>query len=161
MVTNERCRRPRFPYHWKGHLSCPTMNYRGTLIDISLFAALFDARFPRDAVLGTRCELQVLNLNESCLLKVEGVIAHSEQNLVGIEFLSIDEECRNKILHIAVLNLAPPHLIERALVWLGWCYRLSSATVKKPGWRGQRQHLLSFSIDRHRKHSPTHTAQRR
>jgi hypothetical protein len=25
---------------------------------------------------------------------------------------------------------------------VGWCFRLSSETVKKPGWRGQRPHLL-------------------
>src|ERR1700674_1946631 len=45
---------------------------------------------------------------------------------------------------------------------LVWCFfRLSSETVKKPGWRGQCPHLLSLSRDRLPKNPPTHTAKRR
>src|SRR5271169_4644187 len=37
----------------------------------------------------------------------------------------------------------------------GWCFRPSSETVKKPGWRGYQLHLLSRSRDRPRKSPPT------
>ena len=47
---------------------------------------------------------------------------------------------------------------QTAACMVGWCFRLSSATVKKPGWRGQWLHLLSPSRDRLPKNPPTHTA---
>ncbi|MGO9444852.1 MAG: PilZ domain-containing protein [Thiobacillaceae bacterium] len=115
MITHERRRYPRFPFHSKGQLSCSDMTYGGTLIDISLFGALFHAKFARDELPGTRCTLLVLNLNDSFLLKVEGVIAHVKRDQVGIEFASIDEERQKKIRHITLLNLAPPHFAERDL----------------------------------------------
>ncbi len=115
MVAPERRRTPRFPFHSKGRLSCHDMDCRGTLIDISLFGALFDAPFTRDAVPGTQCALQVLDLNDALLFNVEGVIAHAEHNHVGIEFAPMEDERQNKIRHIALLNLAPPSLVERTL----------------------------------------------
>jgi hypothetical protein len=91
------------------------MDYRGTLIDISLFGALFDAKFTRNAIPGTQCALQVLDLNDALLLNVDGVIVHAEHNRVGIEFALMDDERQNKIRHITLLNLAPPSLVERTL----------------------------------------------
>jgi hypothetical protein len=60
----------------------------------------------------------------------------------------------------------PFGLVDVPRSWLaacmvGWCFRLSSETVKKPGWRGQWLHLLSPSRDRLPKNPPTHTAKRR
>lgn len=115
MIAPERRRTPRFPFHSKGRLSCPDMDYQGTLIDISLFGALFDAQFTRDAMPGTQCALQVLDLNDALLFNVEGVIAHAEHNRVGIEFAPMDDERQHKIRHITLLNLAPPGLVERTL----------------------------------------------
>jgi len=43
--------------------------------------------------------------------------------------------------HERAVMAATPVAGERQLVW---CFRLSSETVKKPGWRGQRLRLPSF-----------------
>jgi hypothetical protein len=53
------------------------------------------------------------------------------------------------IYHELFANLAHQlGFIVFVLVWLGWCNRLSSVIVKKPGWRGQRPHLLLTDSER-------------
>lgn len=115
MVTNERRRYPRFPFHSKGVLIVPGSNYRGALIDISVFGALFDAGCVSDVEPGTRCMLEVLNVDGSLLFNAEGVVSHAVVNRVGIEFVPMDEERKEKIRAIAHLNLAPPSVVERPL----------------------------------------------
>jgi len=64
------------------------------------------------------------------------------------------------MLSVGMLDVSFWHItafLQYLLVWLGWCDRLFSAIVKKPGWRGQVPHLLSTDTER----IPTHTAQRR
>ncbi|MDP1926703.1 MAG: PilZ domain-containing protein, partial [Thiobacillus sp.] len=89
--------------------------YPGTLIDISIYGALFYASFIDNAVPGTRCVLQVLNLKEDMLFQVNGAIAHTGQSLVGIEFAPLDDAVQSRIRQITQFNLAPPGHAEREL----------------------------------------------
>lgn len=115
MVTNERRRHPRFPFHSKGILIGPDKDYRGVLIDISVFGALFEAECISNVVPGTRCRLEVLNVDDSALIKIEGVVSHTAVERVGIEFEPMDEERKERIRSIAHLNLAPTSIVERPL----------------------------------------------
>lgn len=116
MLSEERRRNPRFPFHSKGDLCLNYMAYRGKLIDISLFGALFEAKLfqpnitPRD-----NCTLEILQLNDDTLLSVKGVVAHTRMNLIGIQFETVDIERQNILRHIGRLNLAPPNLLNRRL----------------------------------------------
>ena len=116
MPNDERRQHTRFPFHSKGELRLNLMAYRGALVDISLYGALFESRlYQLNVVPGDDCTLEILHLNEDSLFAVEGRIAHAEMNLIGIQFAPLDSDVRNKILHIGTLNLAPPNLLNREL----------------------------------------------
>lgn len=116
MFSDERRRRPRFPFHAKGELSLRLLNHRGRLLDISLFGALFElGLFGLDAVAGDACRLTVLTLGEESLFAVDGVVTHARRNLLGIEFAGLDDERRQWLQRIGALNLAPAKLIDRKL----------------------------------------------
>lgn len=115
MLTLERRAHPRYPFLSKARVICPEITYPGTLIDISIYGALFYASFLDNAVPGTRCVLQVLNLKEDMLFQVNGAIAHTGQSLVGIEFAPLDHALQSRIRQITQFNLAPPGHAEREL----------------------------------------------
>ena len=116
MYANERRLHPRFPFHSKGELRLNNMAYRGKLIDISLFGALFEARlFHLNFVTKENCSLEILQLNDDPLSTIGGVIAHYRMNLIGIQFVPIDAERQDILRRIGMLNLAPPSLLNRNL----------------------------------------------
>jgi hypothetical protein len=116
MFLHELRRHPRFPFHSKGELRLKFMAYRGDLIDISLFGALFEPRlFQLDVNPGDHCSLEILHLNDDSLISVKGEIAHVNKNLIGIRFAPLDKEQQNKLRQIGMLNLAPPCLLNREL----------------------------------------------
>lgn len=115
MHTLERRAHPRYPFLSKARLICPEITYPGTLIDISLYGALFHASTIGNAGPGTRCVLWVLSLNEDMLFQVNGAIAHTEHAFVGIEFAPLDSALQSTIRQITLFNLAPPGHAEREL----------------------------------------------
>jgi len=116
MYANERRQHPRFPFHSKAEIRMTATTYRGNLIDISLFGALFEARlFHFDFAPREGCTLEILQLNDDALFRIKGVIAHNRMNLIGIQFAPIDSERQTILRHISMLNLAPPSLLNRKL----------------------------------------------
>jgi hypothetical protein len=115
MLTRERRAHPRYPFLSKAQLICPEITYPGTLIDISIYGALFHAPFIGNAVPGTRCVLRVLSLKEDLLFQVNGAIAHIGHSLGGIEFAPLDYALQSRIRQITRFNLAPPGHAEREL----------------------------------------------
>lgn len=116
MFSDNRRRHPRFPFHSKGELRLPFMAYRGVLIDISLFGALFEARlFQLNFAAGEICTLEILHLNDDSLFSVNGVVAHINNNLIGIQFALLDHDGQNKLRQVGMLNLAPAALLDRKL----------------------------------------------
>lgn len=114
MFLHELRRQPRFPFHSKGELRLKFMAYRGDLIDISLFGALFEPRlFELDVKPGDACSLEILHLNEDSLISVKGEVAQVNKNLIGVRFPPLEKECQNKLRQIGMLNLAPPCLLNR------------------------------------------------
>ncbi|MFZ4535021.1 PilZ domain-containing protein [Propionivibrio sp.] len=112
----ERRRQPRFPNHSKGELRLNLMAYRGALIDISLFGALFETKlFELNFAKGDNCTLEILHLNQDPLISVEGVISHAKDNLIGIQFSTLDREQQDEFQQIGRLNLAPPNFLNRNL----------------------------------------------
>ena len=91
------------------------ITYRGTLIDISIYGALFHASSIGNAVPGSRCVLQVSSLKEDILFQVNGTIAHTGQAVVGIEFAPLDDALQSRIRRLTQFNLAPPAHAEREL----------------------------------------------
>ncbi len=53
-------------------------------------------------------------------------------------------ELIDKVTNLSPKTDAQTYMQGQALRLLVWCFRLASETVKKPGWRGQRLHLLSL-----------------
>lgn len=124
MFLHELRRHPRFPFHSKGELRLKFMAYRGDLIDISLFGALFEPRlFQLDVNPGDTCALEILHLNDDSLISVKGEVAHVNKNLIGIRFAPLEMECQNKLRQIGMLNLAPPCLLNRELPALFQAWR--------------------------------------
>ncbi len=124
MFLHELRRHPRFPFHAKGELRLKFMAYRGDLIDISLFGALFETRlFQLDVNPGESCLLEILHLNDDSLIAVKGEIAHASKNLIGIRFDPLEKEQQNKLRQIGMLNLAPPCLLNRELPALFQAWR--------------------------------------
>lgn len=116
MLSDERRRHPRFPFHSKGELRLNFMAYRGALLDISLFGALFESRlFQPNITQGDECTLEILHLNDDSLFAVQGIVAHSSKNVTGIQFAPLDKERQNKLRQIGMLNLAPSNLLDRGL----------------------------------------------
>ena len=116
MLSDERRRHPRFPFHSKGELRLHFMAYRGALIDNSLFGALFESRlFQMNVTQGDDCTLEILHLNDDSLFAVEGVVAHTQKNLIGVQFTPLDKDRQNKLRQIGMLNLAPTTLLDREL----------------------------------------------
>jgi hypothetical protein len=115
MLTLERRAHPRYPFLSKARMICPEITYPGTLIDISIYGALFHASSIGNAVPGTRCVLRVLSLKEDMLFQVNGAIAHTGQSLIGIEFAPLDFAVQSRIRQITLFNLAPPGHAEREL----------------------------------------------
>jgi len=116
MFPEERRLHPRFPFHSKSELHMPFMAYSGALIDISLFGALFEAGlFHLNIAAGENCRLEILHLNGNPAFAIEGVIAHTNNNLIGIEFTALDKKHLNQLRHICTLNLALPNVLNRKL----------------------------------------------
>jgi hypothetical protein len=116
MFPNEHRRIPRFPFHSKGELRLNFMAHRGTLLDISLFGALFESGLSQiEVAAGDNCVLKILSLSDATLFSVEGVVAHARQNMIGIEFDTPDERRITTLQEIGMLNLATPKLIDRSL----------------------------------------------
>lgn len=119
MTAEERRRLPRFPFHSKGELSLGLMAYRGALLDISLFGALFEAGlFHFNIAPGDACRLKILTLGDESMLAVDGEVAHVRKNLIGVRFHPLDEGGRRKLAHIGTLNLAPQKVFDRKLPFL-------------------------------------------
>ena len=124
MFLHELRRHPRFPFHAKGELRLKFMAYRGDLIDISLFGALFEpGLFQLDVKPGESCSLEILHLNDDSLIAVKGVVAHASNNLIGIRFDPLEKEQENTLRQNGMLNLAPPCLINRELPALFQAWR--------------------------------------
>ena len=115
MLTLERRAHPRYPFLSKARMICPEITHPGTLIDISIYGALFHASSIGNAVPGTRCVLRVLSLKEDMLFQVNGAIAHTGQSFVGIEFAPLDDAVQSRIRQITQFNLAPPDHADREL----------------------------------------------
>jgi hypothetical protein len=116
MFSDERRHHPRFPFHSRGELRLHFMAYRGALLDISLFGALFESKlFQLNFGQGEHCTLEILHLNDDSLFAVEGTIAHTNNNLIGIQFKPLEKERQNKLRQIGMLNLAPSNLLDRKL----------------------------------------------
>ena len=116
MLTKERRQYPRFPFHSRSELRLDFMAYRGKLIDISLFGALFEAQlFQLNFAPCEKCTLEILHLNDDAQFSVEGVIVHTRMNLVGIQFAPVNAERQAILQRIGMLNLAPPNLLNRRL----------------------------------------------
>jgi len=116
MFIDERRCSPRFPFHSKGELRLDFMTDRGTLIDISLFGALFESKlFQMNVAQGDDCTLEILNLSDDSLFAVQGLVAHIRNSLIGIQFVPLDKERQNKLRQIGMLNLAPTNLFNRRL----------------------------------------------
>ncbi len=116
MLSDDLRRHPRFPFHSKGELRLNLVAFRGELIDISLFGALFETRLHQmNVVRGDNCMLDILHSNDDSLLAVSGVVVHTNKNLIGIKFDELDKEREDTLRQIGMLNLAPPKLLDRKL----------------------------------------------
>ena len=116
MAFEDRRIYPRFPFHSKGELRLNYMAYGGTLIDISLFGALFKSGLSHlNVTEREECTLEILHLNDDSAFSVKGVVVHINENHIGIRFTTLDKEHESKLRKIWTLNLAPPSLLNRKL----------------------------------------------
>lgn len=117
--VEERRKSPRFPFNSKGELHMNCIAYRGKLIDFSQHGALFESGIHHIGLThGTKCALDILQLNEKPLCTVDGHIAYWRNNLIGIQFIAIEQERLARLLEAGSLNLAPAKLFNRKLAAL-------------------------------------------
>lgn len=116
MSLNERRRTPRAPMHSKGELRLNFVAYRGALIDISRFGALFESKlFHINVSPGEICNFELLQPNDEPIFSVGGSVVHSHRNLIGIQFEPLDIERREILRSIDTINLASPDLLNREM----------------------------------------------
>lgn len=119
MVSEERRKNPRFPFHSKGEIRIDCLAHRGTLIDFSRFGALFESGIQLLGLTqGQKCSLNILQLNEKTLCTIEGSIVRYSGNRIGIQFIAIEQERLDLLLSVGSLNLAPAKLFDRKLAAL-------------------------------------------
>ena len=119
MNIEERRKNPRFPFNSKGELHMNRIAYRGKLIDFSQHGALFESGIHHIGIAnGVRCSLDILQLNEKTLCTIDGEIMYCRNNLIGIQFIDIDQERLARLLDAGALNLAPAKLFNRKMAAL-------------------------------------------
>ncbi len=119
MVTEERRKNPRFPFHSKGEIRIDCFAYRGALIDFSQFGALFESGIQLLGLShGQKCSLDILQLNDKPLCTIDGNIMHWSGNMIGIQFLAFEQGRLECLLGVGPLNLAPARLFDRKLAAL-------------------------------------------
>jgi len=119
MNTEERRKNPRFPFNSKGELHMNCIAYRGKLIDFSQYGALFESGIHHIGIAhGAKCSLDILQLNEKSLCTVDGEIMYCRNNLIGIQFIDIDQDRLTRLLDAGALNLAPARLFNRKMAVL-------------------------------------------
>jgi PilZ domain len=91
------------------------IHHETKLVDISLKGALLE--FPHEAVFdtGLPCHL-IIHLDMSDVtLSFTGVIAHSNDNLTGIKFITIDIDSMIHLRSLLELNSGDPDLVRSEL----------------------------------------------
>ena len=90
------------------------------LIDISLNGALLERPTNWSAVSGQRVTVTItLDQDEEFSIKMEGEVAHTEENRVGLHCKHIDMDSITNLRRLLELNLGDPELLERELATLG------------------------------------------
>lgn len=111
----ERRRHPRFPFHASGILHLAGRPHHGTVLDISLKGALFHPPLALAAEPGQRCHLDLRHAAGGRRLLGAARIACRHDDLLGLEFLSLDSEGRRFLDTLIEMNLAIAPLLERQL----------------------------------------------
>ncbi|PKO33631.1 MAG: hypothetical protein CVU34_11785 [Betaproteobacteria bacterium HGW-Betaproteobacteria-7] len=115
MPRTERRRHPRFPFHSSGLLEIAGMSHRGVVLDLSLNGALFRLPVQIAAPIGQFCCLELLQASGPGCLFPATRIACRHDDLLGLEFVELDNSARLFLASVIDMNLAVSSLLERKL----------------------------------------------
>jgi len=116
MPSSERRRFPRFPFHSQGALSLAGQVYEGTLLDVSLKGALFMADSHLGEAAGHMGCLEIFDAGQPGFCSATALVAHHQENLVGLEFVDLNDGIRQLLTQVINMNLAVDTLLERDLL---------------------------------------------
>ncbi|MDP3538847.1 MAG: PilZ domain-containing protein [Azonexus sp.] len=113
MLTPERRRFPRFPFHSQGMLSFAGEQHSGTVLDVSLKGALFRAISPIDFMGGNRCYLEIFHAGQPFFCTATAHVAYHHESIVGLEFVELTKGAQQLLAQVMDMNLAVDSLLER------------------------------------------------
>ena len=91
------------------------VRYETRLVDISLKGALLEFSHPENLDRGQPCHLIIhLDLSDVTLF-FTGAVAHTNDNLTGIKFITVDIESMMHLRNLLELNSGDPDLVRSEL----------------------------------------------
>lgn len=101
-------------------LSQDGMEWRSTLLDISLKGVMVKSPEGFNGLLGDPFRLEVIFADSGSLISGNVTIAHIGQSHIGFELTQIDVEGAGHLRRLVELNLGNPGLLDRELAVLHW-----------------------------------------
>ena len=116
----DRRRYPRFPFHRVASVLCENGEYAGSLLDVSLRGALFEA-VGRVPMLSSSFTLIIpFSRDPEEAIRIGAEAAFWRAHRLGLQWDEIDVESTMKLRRLVELNLGTPKLLERPLLSLIW-----------------------------------------
>lgn len=115
MITDERRRFPRFPFHSRGFLAIGERQHLGSILDVSLKGALFSSVEPLDLPPGTTCRLEIYHAGQEEVGAAIAVVVYCREGLLGLELRDIDAVTGGILARMVAMNLGVSSLLERPL----------------------------------------------
>ena len=104
MSMSDRRRNPRFPTCSHADLRLGLTWLSGSVVDLSLKGALFESETASAGLRGKACRLHITNVVEP----INGLIVHSEEGLLGIKFIGINQKVHDDLIYVIASSQAAP-----------------------------------------------------
>ena len=118
--TDEKRRFSRVPFDAEVILAKGEEQWHSQLEDISLKGVLIATPKNWNGVSGEHFQLEVVFAESGCLINVQVMVSHIENERIGFEIIEIDIESVSHLRRLMELNLGDPELLNRELSALHW-----------------------------------------
>lgn len=117
--AHERRRFSRVPFEAAVTLSCPEGKWSATLIDISLKGVLVSRPHQWVCKEGEQMLVDIHAPGEAFRILMETVVAHAENETVGLQCNSIDLDSASHLHRLMELNIGDEDILNRELSMMG------------------------------------------
>jgi hypothetical protein len=116
---DRRCS-PRFAFQRVASVLCENAEYAGTLLNVSLRGALFEAIGYMPGLSGSFTLVIPFSRDPEEAIRIVGDTAFRRVHRVGVQWDKIDVESTMKLRRLVELNLGTPKLLEHPVLSLIW-----------------------------------------